>query len=191
MHYQFTYILTMLWFDVWICFVFCDQTVLFLHGAQFQLQEVSFYHRDFPSWLNWHQIKPVWWCVNQFYVALTWSTAGRYERTEWDKHYKQVKNKKNVSMIAGHTWSSAVRWSHAAPWAQLAATHQHMTEWQVGALSPTAALLMVVVVMSGGEGTEGASDDLAAAGRCWGTEQAVPGAPSPLDVDRDGLLTQR
>lgn len=36
-----------------------------------------------------------------------------------------------------------------------------------------------------------ASDDVAAAGRSRGTEQAIPGASAPLDVDRDGLLTQR
>lgn len=37
----------------------------------------------------------------------------------------------------------------------------------------------------------GASDDLAAARWPRGTEQAVPGAPASLDVDRNGLLAQR
>lgn len=37
----------------------------------------------------------------------------------------------------------------------------------------------------------GASDDLTAAGGGGGAEQPVPGAPHPLDVDGDGLLTQR
>lgn len=184
----------MLWFNAWICFFFVIRqfyscTVLCFSYRNHRFIVVISLPDSVGTKSNQCDDDR---SVNQFYVALTWSTAGRYERTEWDKHYKQAKNKKNVPMIAGHTWSSAVRWSHAAPWAQLSATHQHMTEWQVGGTESDSCFAYGCGgdVRRWGEGG-GASDDLAAAGRRWGTEQAVPGAPSPLDVDRDGLLTQR
>lgn len=46
-------------------------------------------------------------------------------------------------------------------------------------------------VMLVGIAVGGASDDLAAASRRGGAQQAVPGRPPALDVDGDGLLVQR